>query len=540
MNTLKRFGLILLFLSLFIMFVACSSTTNETESTSNQSEQEQNEKNVATGDEKSPGGILNIAIDAQPPTLDQPASTAVAARDASRLIFESLVTTDAEFNPVPMLAESIDTDNNETYTFHLRKGVKFHNGKEMIAEDVVASMERWLEKSTITGNIFVGATWSEIDDYTVGLQLTQPSSLTLDTLATSKQAPGIMPKEIVESAPSEGVEQYIGTGPFEFVEWRQDQYIHYKKFADYVPVTEPADGLAGKKEALIDEVYIHMVPDPSTRLTGLQTGEYDFIFGVPYDNYDQLLEDANLDVILSPSTNQLLGLNNVEGPAADMTMRQIVNTALDVDEIMMAAYPNKDFYWLDSGYMDVNIKNWASTAGSEYYNQNDPEKAKEMLAEIGYENEEFRIMTTRDYDQLYNVGVVVHDQLKNIGLNATLEVYDWPTMLELRDTDLSAWDAFISSSTTVSTPPQLIALSPTWAGGVNDDYVGELMEKIEFAPTIEEAQDTWDELQLYAWEELLPIVQLGGASTIYGHHKNVEGIVDSSGPIFWNVTISTE
>src|SRR5699024_4809183 len=150
--------------------------------------------------------------------------------------------------------------------------------------------------------------------------------------------------------------------------------------------------------------------------------------------------------------------------------------ALDADEIMMAAFPNEEFYWLDSGYMDVHIENWASTAGSEYHNQNNPDRAKEMLEEIGYDGEEFRIMTTRDYDHHYNVGVVIHEQLTNMGINATLDVYDWPTLNDKMENDLGAWDAFITSSSTVSTPPQLIALSPSFGGGVNEPKVGEALK----------------------------------------------------------------
>ncbi len=484
------------------------------------------------------GGTLNIAIDAPPPTLDQPVSTATAARDTSRLIFESLVVTNANHEPVPMLAESIETDDNQTFTFKLREGILFHNGEEMTADDVVASMERWMEKSTITGNIFNDATWTAEDDYTVVLELTSPSSLTLDTIASAKQAAGIMPKDIVESAPAEGVDEYIGTGPFKFSEWVQDQYIVFEKYDDYQPVDAEPDGLSGRKEALVDEIYFHLVPDTSTRVNGLLTGEYDFAFGIPYDNYDQFLDNDDFKTILTPSANHLLGLNNNEGIASDYAIREIVNTALNIEEILMAAYPHDDFYWLDSGYMDVNIVNWASTAGSKYYNQNDPEKAKQMLEDIGYDGEPFRIMVTRDYDHHYSSAVVIQEQLNQIGMNAELVVYDWPTLLDKREEGLDEWDAFITTSSTVSTPPQLIALSPTWAGGVNDDSVGERMAAIESAETTEEAQEIWDELQLYAWEELLPIIQIGGFHALYAQSSKVSEVTTSNGPIFWNVSIS--
>src|SRR5690625_1825369 len=158
-------------------------------------------------------------MDGQTPTLDQPTDAATADRNTARLIFETLMTVDSDYNPVPMLAESVNTEDNKTYTFHLREGILFHNGKEMVAEDVIASMERWMEKSAITGSAFDDASWEATDDYTVVLKLKVASPLVLDTIASPKQAAAIMPKEIIDAAPSEGVEEYVGTGPFKFVEW---------------------------------------------------------------------------------------------------------------------------------------------------------------------------------------------------------------------------------------------------------------------------------------------------------------------------------
>lgn len=484
------------------------------------------------------GGTLNIAIDGAPPSLDQPAVAATATRDAARPIFESLVVTDSKFNPQPMLAESIDTEDNKIYTFHLREGIKFHNGEEMTAEDVVASMERWMEKSSVTGNMFEGATWTAEDDYTVVLELEEASALLLDTIASSKQAAGIMPKEIVESAPAEGVQEYIGTGPFKFAEWRQDQYIRYEKFEDYQPVSGEPDGLAGKKEALVDEIYLHIVTDPTTRLTGLQTGEYDIVHGLPYDMYNDFKEDPNIETIMAKEGNQVLIMNNVEGLSSDIKMRQAINVGLNHEDILMAAFPNEDLFTIDSSYMDREIETWASDAGSEYYNQNDPEKAKEMLDEMGYAGKEFTILTTRDYIEFYNAGIAIQEQLKQMGINAQLEVYDWPTMVDKIENNQDEWDAVVNSFSVVSTPPQLLALSDSYAGGVNDDKVGEMMKQIEVAPTTEEAKAIWDELQLYAWEELLPVIQNGVYHYLYGYGTNVEGLTTTSGPIYWNVSVT--
>src|SRR5699024_9422524 len=109
----------------------------------------------------------------------------------------------------------------------LREGIKFHNGKEMIAEDVVTSMNEWIEISGLGKEYFVGAEFKEIDDYTVELILKEPLSTALLILAYGGgNLPAIMPKEIRENAGAEGVKEYIGTGPFKFEEWKQDQHLH--------------------------------------------------------------------------------------------------------------------------------------------------------------------------------------------------------------------------------------------------------------------------------------------------------------------------
>jgi len=537
--------LLAIFASLLIIIIGCASDSDtgtekdvdeaEVEQDTAEADDETDEEATASSD----GKELRVAVNAQPANLDHPMDPAVVVRDMARLMFETLVTTDSDFQPVPMLAESIDvSDDGKTYTFHLREGIEFHNGKEMTSEDVVASMYRWLEKSSVTGAIFDDATWEADGDYTVVLELAQPSVMTLDTMASAKQAAAIMPKEVVEEASPEGVNDYIGTGPFEFVEWQQDQYIHFQKYDNYQPVDEPADGLAGKREALVDDIYFDIVTDPTTRLSGLQTGQYDIIYGIPYDDYEQVLNDPDNEPYVDSYGEFIFIYNKVEGPATEYKMREAINAALDMDEIMMAAFTSDDLFWLSPGYMHKNIANWASDEGEEHYNQADPEKAKEILDEIGYDGEEFVIMTNRDYDYMYSASVVIQDQLTNIGMNVELEVVDWATLLDRQNNSPDTWDAYVVGSSIVSTPSQLLAVSPTWAGGVEDDKTLDMIKEIEATESMDEAKELWDELQRYSWEEHLPISTLGGYYDLFGANNKVEGFTTFSGPIFWNTTIN--
>lgn len=124
-----------LFILLIGLVVIAGCSTKSTENTINEDVAKENAKE---------GGDIWVATGAQPPTLDTHVSSASATRDVGQHIFETLVTLNSNYQAVPMLAESVEvSEDNKTYTFYLREGVIFHNGKEMTSEDVVASMERW-------------------------------------------------------------------------------------------------------------------------------------------------------------------------------------------------------------------------------------------------------------------------------------------------------------------------------------------------------------------------------------------------------------
>src|SRR5699024_2167773 len=144
MKAIKRSIWLLCLIALLVLVGCGSDSTDKTDSDSTKETTEEDLKKST--DASDSGGEVKIAINAQPPTLDPHMSTAGATTDVSKYMFESLLTIDSKYNPVPMLAESVDvSDDNKLFTFHLREGVLFHNGEEMTAEDVVASMNRWKE-----------------------------------------------------------------------------------------------------------------------------------------------------------------------------------------------------------------------------------------------------------------------------------------------------------------------------------------------------------------------------------------------------------
>ena len=528
---IKKIGLFLLFLMFALVLVGCTEDAPSTTDTGGDATEpaKQNTESDYTG------GDLHVALNTQPPSIDPHMGTATATKDAARPIFETLVALNSNYEVQPLLAERFEqSDDGLEFTFYLRKGVKFHNDKEMKAEDVVASLERWIGKAGRAKNALGDGKFEILDDYTVKLTLPQPSVGALHVLGSLNQYGAIMPKEIIENAPDTGITEYIGTGPFKFVEWKTDQYIHYERNEDYQSPEGTPDGLAGKREALVDNLYIDFVADSSTRVAGMTTGEYDIGINMPVDSYEQLKGVKNLKHETALSSGNSLRFNLKEGIFADPAMRQAFNMALDYEAIMQAAFRSPEFYRLSPGIMFPEQKDWYTDAGKENYNPNNPERAKEMFKEAGYNGEVIRVITTRDYEYMYNSAIVIQAQLEKIGVKIELNVVDWPTQMALIE-DSSEWDAFTTGYSTVTDPTQHLVYDPKNTGWNEDEKTAELIAKIRTSATPVAAYPYWEELQEHTWITNLPYIRIGDFFTLYSYNEDVVGFNQFEGIVLWNV-----
>jgi peptide/nickel transport system substrate-binding protein len=460
-----------------------------------------------------------------------------ATRDLARPIFETLLTLNAKYQAVPMLAEKVEkSEDGKTYTFTLRKGVKFHNGKEMASADVVASMNRWLGKNVALKTIFGNSKFAAKDDYTVVLQLEKPSLDVLLAMASAKQFAAIMPKEVIDQADSaKGITQYIGTGPYKFVEWKQDQYMLYTRFDDYKPVDSAPDGLAGKKEAVVKNIRISFVKDTSTREIGVQSGDYDIAFSLPPDSYAKLKGDSNLKTVKSLDTGLYIVFNKKAGLFTDLKMRQAVNAALDYDALFKANPGVSEFYRVDSSYMFKEQSDWYQAAPAGLFNQKNPDKAKQLLTEAGYKGEEIRLMTTRDYPYMYDQAGVIKDQLEKLGMKVKLDVYDWPTLTDLRNKP-EKWDLLSAGFSMVTTPSLFNLYNPNNYGWTNDEKLFQKLNEMSAATTMEEEKQKWKEAQQLSWD-YLPAIKFGDLYGFSATTTKVDGYDEFEGMKLWNVKV---
>src|SRR3990170_3494249 len=211
------------------------------------------------------GGTIRVGNLGEPPTLDAHGPTASITETLTNHIYEGLYTLDDQNKPIPMLAEGMPAVSRDglTYAFKLRQGIKFHNGKEMTSEDVVASLKRWSQQSIYGKDLFAYVTELRgVDKYTVEMKLKEKVAIVVINLAVANNFAAIYPKEIAEKfKPQEKVTEYVGTGPFKLVEWKPDRYIRMARFDDYKPRSEKPNGYGGAKIAYVDQIDWIPVPD---------------------------------------------------------------------------------------------------------------------------------------------------------------------------------------------------------------------------------------------------------------------------------------
>jgi len=357
------------------------------------------------------GGILKVGNLGEPPSLDAHWTTASITETLTNHIYEGLYSLDSNNRPIPMLAESHTVSKDGlTYTFKLRQGVKFHNGKEMTSEDVVASLARWGKQSIYGKALFAQvAEWKALDKYSVEMKLKEKSAIVLISLAVPNNFGAIYPKEIAEKfAPEVKATEYIGTGPFKLAEWKPDQYIRMVRFDEYSSRNEKPNGYGGGKTAYLDEVRWQPVPEVATRVAQVETGELDFADDLNLDAYDRLKANPNVRPIVSKPYYWLVAvLNKKEGLMTNQKLRQAWQAAIDVEPIMKnVAGGHSEFYRMDSSLIMTEIVAWHTKLPGLPWNEHNKAKVQKLLQEAGYKKEPIRFMTTQEYKWMYDFALL--------------------------------------------------------------------------------------------------------------------------------------
>src|SRR5579864_2596219 len=481
------------------------------------------------------GGTLRVAEIGEPLTLDTVATTADLTSNIMLPVFEELFALDAAGRVQPFLASSYTLSKDGlTYTFTLRKDVPFHNGRPMNAEDVVASLNRWGLVSP-RGT----AVYKNVDSVTalgadsVGVRLKNPFGPLLAFLAYPNGAAAIMPKEIADATGRGQLKQYVGTGPYRFVEWAPDRYVKLARFDRYAARAEAPSGYAGRREALADEIMFFPVSQVATRIAGVQSGDYDIADNINLDAYASLTKDSRVvPEVVRPGNILTFFFNEKQGVMANVKARQAALAAMDMQPIMQATFGDAALYSLGPSYFPKGSP-WYTTAGAPLYNQRDPVRAKQFLTEAGYRGQPVRWLTTMQYDYMFKSTVVAATQLQRAGFKVDTQVIDWASVLDRRAKP-AEWDMFTTSGGFPPDPAMETFLSATYPGWWDAADKNQVFDAFTSAPDQHRRAALWAKLQSLIYAEV-PLVKPGDFYGLVLRRRAIQGFRPAYWIIPWGV-----
>lgn len=502
--------------------------------------------------EAQPAGnrVLRVAPHADLKTLDPVAASIVITRMHGLMIYETLFAWDSNLQPKPQMVESFDTSPDKlSWTFKLRPGLKFHDGQPVTTKDVIASLERWMKRDTIGGKLGEYTAGMEAkDERTFVLKLKRPMALVPFALGSAVgQIPVIMRESDAKSDPMKPVTETIGSGPFRFnrEEWRSGSKVVYDRNPDYVPRSEPADGLAGGRVVKVDRVEWLIMPDAATAAAALQTGEID-IWEQPSQDLIPVVSasrEVKVERYSNLANQVMLRPNHLHPPFDDPKARLALAYATEQSDFLAAGFGDEQWWKRCNAYFVCGGPN-GTEAGTEPFAKPDLDKARQLLKESGYKGEPLVLSTSNDIAPIGRMAEVAAAQLKAAGFNVDVQFADWgavTTRQQNRNPPAQGgWNLFVTyaSGATMQSPLTNIgtnmACERAWAGWPCDAEAEKLRGAVVDAP-----DDASGKLAVEALHrrlaEMQPYRVLGQFDQPYARRANVAGLLQAPVMLFWNV-----
>lgn len=429
---MKRKLVFILSITILLLITACTEGTNEESSSGSGDDNTTNKDDLVIGFESDASTLLSNT------DVDYVTSTQLEN------IYDTLIDRDGNTGELnPGLATEWESIDDLTWHFKLEEGVKFHNGAEFDAEAVKFNIDYILDKAN---NSAYRSRWTAVEEvnvlstYEVEIITSEPHASLLEYISSDLLI--MEPGNIEELGIEEASKNPVGTGAYKFVEWSRDNHLKLESFDDY---------WRGTPE--IKNLEFRYIPEFSSRLSAIVSGEIDLFKNVPVDSVDQIENDDGLKIEEASSSRiNYLALNTFhDGPLQNVEVRQALNYAVDVDEILdtiLSGYGQKIIGPLSS----IN-EGYVETKEYEY----DPDKAVEMIKEAGYDPEDMTLSLDTPsgrYPMDTHFSQAIASQLQRIGIEVDVQVNEWGAHLEkaqnreMGDMYIMGWGpAFTAQST---------------------------------------------------------------------------------------------
>ncbi len=437
-------------------------------------------------------------------------------------VWEPLITMDAAGEPVGKLASSWEmSEDAKTWTFHLQEGVKFHDGEDFNADAVLYNFDRIRYEVKTSGfyNLNVDSYYpnldqvNKIDDYTVELTFTEPNPTLLYTMTNFGSAM-YSPACFDEEYNFTGIAQ--GTGPFKITENVKDEYVLLERNEDYW----------GEK-AKAASIRVRTIPEADTRFSAMKSEEIMGVIDLKAITpalATELVKDDNFALTTTNSTMiDFLCLNGTSAPFDDVRMRQAVSMMIDRDAIAESIY-------LGYAAPTSNILNYSTPFYTEQPVEYDPEQAKALAQEVlGGERASVKYLIQTGSAEQKAEAELISALLAEIGIDVTIETYDWATMREM----MAAGDYGIARGQQGLSNMEALTIfkrfmdsegdqNVNYSLGVSDEQVDALIDEADQALDMDQRRDIYTQLQELS-VELQPVVPLFNEKTLMVYNKKLAG-----------------
>jgi len=494
--------------------------------------------------------VLRVSLHSDLKIVDPIWTTALISTHHGNMIYDTLFALDDKLQVRPQMVDKWDVSADKlTWTFVLRDGLEWHDGKPVTAEDCVASIKRWAAKDSMGQKLMsVVAELSSPDAKTIKMVLKEPYGLVLDSLGkASANVPFMMPKRVAETDPNTQITDYTGSGPFIFKkdEWKPGEKAVYVRNPKYKPRNEPPSGLAGGKVVKVDRVEWITIPDQQTQVNALLNGEIDLVEIVPPDLLPLLQKDKNIKTLVTNTAGRQYAMrfNVLYKPFDNAKIRQAVLYALDQKAFLEANVGNPNYYTLCKSLYPCGSP-LATTKGWDDKLSGNTAKARELLKEAGYDGTPVVLLHQTDIAGHSNLATVAKPQLEAAGFKVDLQAMDWQTLVARRNKkdppDKGGWSAFFTSWG-----------SPDVMNPVSAAYINASCDKATFGwpcdAEIEKLRDAFaketDPAKQKAIAEQVAVrevdyptyVPLGQFTTPTAIRSNVTGLLQVPELALWNV-----
>jgi len=499
------------------------------------------------------GGTLRFVAQADLKILDPVWTTAYITRNHSYLVYDTLFGTDEKLQVKPQMVDKYGVSKDGMkYTFTLRDGLKWHDGQPVVAEDCVASLNRWMKKDRF-GRLLAAHTAkiAPVDRKTFTLELGERFGPVLEALGKpSSNTPFMMPGRIAATSPDEQIKEIVGSGPFRFVkdEWQPGNQVVYVRHDGYAPRNEAPSGSTGGKKVLLDKVIWRYIPDHATAGAALAAGEVDWWEIPPLDFIPKVEQNATLTTFLPDplGTQGWLRPNHLHPPFNNKKARQALVHAMNQATYLQAAIGVAKYYRPCHSVFACNGP-YASKAGAEALGTPNLERARQLVKESGYDGRPVTVVHVTDIALLNGASLVTREMLQSIGFKVDLKAMDWSTNLATRarkePPDKGGWNVLHTwwMAADVMHPAVHFGVSGAgpgaWFGWPEIPQLEKLITDFVRATDQAKRKQLAEEIQKIALDEVA-YVPWGEWFLPTAHRKSVRGILKFIAPLFWNVSIA--